>query len=1308
MKPETPFHEFIDNTYFNAYFLEFEMRPYFEKRHQNDCQKAFENIKKFYQNTDIQLLSEAQLEEEFIKPVLRELGYAFTYEVPRIIFGKNYVLDFALYKNDEIQREAYQNHRASNKNMLAICESKSYNKTLDTKKVLAKDNPHFQLFRYQSDLRVNFGFLTNGKYWRFYDVTEQRQDKIYYEVDLEWIIKNDNPIAFEFFYFVFYKNNLLKMNQIDDSEATAKDIAQLNREAIMGVENDLKEVIYGTESVVEKIGQRFFDRHKDKYSLRQIYANSVIFAYRMLFIAYCESKFGKVLLDEEYTYQEHSLTKILMYLETHPHMAKGKPKYVGWSKLKVLFNYLNHGDLDLKIPLLNGGLFAEEKAPLLKKPLILNDEELQKILSQLLYHKNSDSFRDYKTLSVTHLGNIYEGLLETELRQPIEKTYYLIFQEGKTEKEGYFDIPDYQQLRKNKKVKIFKELTYERGDIFLSNQSNTRKSTASYYTPKDMTDFMTEESISKILETKASILDLRIMDNACGSGHFLVEILNVLTKKALERLEDEKDTKLKQLFEHEKMSIEKNIEDIFYADEYHLDDLTVLKRILLKKVIFGVDLNGFAIELTRLSLWLDTFVLGTPLSFIEHHLCQGNALIGARKKDLIQKLGEKNPLLAGELKQNIEKLIQKLEQLSNLKDNTAEEIAESKQIYQDLQPDLQRLNLVMHFQTYEKFVPLMYQNKDERNQILGELGTVLSDFEKAIFEEQNIELINKIQKIAQLFNFFHYEITFAEVFQNGHSGFDLIIGNPPWDVMEFNDADFFSGWRSSYRTMKQSEKKETRENILDYAGIQKEYDNKKQFRTNLNQYCKKYYPLNEGGKGNLFRFFIERNLQLLTKDGILTYITPSAWIYEDSSITIRKHILEKYNLHFFYQFENRKGIFPRVHRSYKFAMFMLTPVQPNQKRLETIPVRFMQTDTRILYKTDYYDGKAGILQYPFSAIAELSPDYQALFEIKAQKDLELIRSAYQKFEKINPDFIDFRNELNLTSDRDIFQEQKDDMILYEGKMIHQFKNNVALPQYWVKKSDLEAKLRKTEVSRMVNDIYDDIQVKKLTKRQTVLDFLNLKDESELEKLTVLNTEFYRLVFRDIARNTDERSIISGIIPPNHTYGNTLQGSVPKKYILKNGKVEIEPFSYERLLFVQSIFNSLISDYIIRFLIDIHVNKTYLMRLPMPQPSDEELATNDVYKKLIINSLKLNLFYNPDFKSMQFSKPDAFEMDKIEPPKNEKSRLKTQIENDILIAKLYGVDKEGMAHLTSGEYFKVLNEKQPEYRELLLEIFDEIC
>lgn len=1315
MDNTTYFAQFTDNTYFNAYFLEYKMQNFFDKDYKEDCQKAFENIKKLYNKLDISILSEAQLEDKFVKEILIEIGYGYTYQVTKKVFGKIHKPDFALFASEEIERISGGKDKSSTENILALCESKAYKVRLDNKKTTT-DNPHFQLLRYQSDLKINYGFLTNGKKWRFYDIRNPKQDKIYFEIDLEWIIQNDDYRAFEYFYYNFYKEQLLKLyNKQRGITLKEKTFAELNQEYILEVEKDLKELIYGKDSIIETIGQRLFARYGNEYSIKEIYANSLIFGFRLLFVAYFEGQFRNPVFGMEAVDTFYPLRNLLAFAKLHKHLPK---KYHSWNMMKHFFDYLNYGNIDLEMPLLNGGLFAEHKAPLLKLPLVLTNEDIEQILTLLLYHKGDELFqayRDYKTLSVTHLGNIYEGLLESEFRQAFEGTYYLTFLDGKTEKEGYFDSYDYQEKKKNKKITILEERFYKNDELYLSNQSGNRKTTASYYTPQDITHFMAEESIQKLLkeneEKKKSILDLRLMDNACGSGHFLIATLDVLTSEALKRIENETDKKLEQTIETEKVTILKTLSQLNPTEHHEIDELRILKRILLKRIIFGVDLNEFAIELTRLSLWLDTFVLGTPLSFIEHHIKQGNALIGARKEELYKSLQKDNNLFADSFKNKVAKIIEDLSELSNLKDTTPEEVKQSKEIYKKLEPSLEQLNLAMNFHTYKRFVPFIFEDKAEAQKELDLLNATLTDFEEKIFNKKDAALVERIEKTAEQFSFFNYEISFAEVFQNGHRGFDLIIGNPPWDKTKFSDADFFSMWRSSYRTMKNKEKEATRQNVLGYKGIQNEYDTKKNFVAFANEYYKNYYPYNAGvGDNNLFRFFIEQNLGLLTKDGTLTYITPSAWIYEDSSMNIRKHIFESYQLEFFYQFENKKAIFPDVHRSYKFAVFQITQLDTKAKKRETLPVRFMQTDTEILYKTETYDGKKGILEYPYEDIYTLSPLHHALFEIKDQKDLDIIRNAYKRFDIINPDYIDFRNELHMTSDRDLFQEKSDDMILYEGKMIHQYTNNLATPNYWVKKEEFDAKFIKTEVGRLIKDIYEFIPVEKQSvgsanktsnkssKKSSVLKFLGLNEEEELEQFVVLNSEYYRLVFRDIASNTNIRSIICGIIPPQNTYGNTLQGSIPKRYIFKNGKVEVEEFSFEKLLFIQAILNSLVVDYIIRFLIDIHVNKTYLMRLPIPQPSDEELSENKTYQQLIKNALLLNLANTTNLEELK--EKVSFKIQKSDIPTTQKQKDKLQAENDLLIAELYGLTKEQIKHLSSPAYFKILNDKNKAYLSLL--------
>lgn len=1294
-----PIDEFIDNNYFNSYFVEYEMPKYFKG---GEPETAFESIKAIYHTLDLADLTEAQLEEEFIKKVLENLGYSFAYQVNKKIFGKNYKPDFALFESEEIRNVHYKDDKASNENILALCESKAFSVPLDNKKT-NEDNPHFQLIRYLKDLNLGYGFLTNGRLWRFYDVKIQNKDKIFYQIDLQWIIENNQIEAFHYFYYIFHKNYLLQLvKPLADTQQA--NFEELSKGYILQVENDLKELIYGDNSIIEKIGQNLFAKYQNQYSIREIYANSLFFAFRLLFIAYFENKFSQILFEQHKNYKYYSLRSILKKLESK---ELDNEDFEAWNDLKTLFRYLDKGNPDLRIPLLDGGLFAEAKAPLLAMPLVLNNQELYQILSQLLYHQDAKAWRDFKTLSVTHIGNIYEGLLESEFRPAFEPTYYLVYQQGKTLSEGYFDSYDYQRLKSDKKVKILAERIYQRNEIYLSNQSNTRKTTASYYTPTDITKFMAKEAVEKALVQKESILDIRILDNACGSGHFLIECLYVLTDKAILRLLEGKDEKLSRTLQTERKIIEKSLVGVLKNIE--LDEYTLLRRILLKKIIFGVDLNDFAIELTRLSLWLDTFILGTPLSFIEHHIKQGNALIGGTKKELFDNLTDPHDLFATQLRDKVKKLIEQLNVLSELKDSTAQEIEKSKQIYKDIEPALAQLNLAINFHTYRRFVPILF-DKEKAKEKQIELQNALTGFEKAIFRGENQALIQEISKAAQKFSFFNYEIEFAEVFQNGHAGFDMIIGNPPWDKTKFDDKDFFPMWRSSYRTMKQSEKEEVRITVLDYKGVREEYEAKKDFITQSNEYFKAHYPYNAGiGDNNLFRFFIEHNLRLLAKNGSLTYVTPSAWIYEDSSLTLRKHIFKNYHLHFFYQFENRKGIFPDVDSRYKFAVFQITNKDipsPREVEYPSLPVRFMQTDTNILYQNG---GKDDILQYPYEDIYKLSPEHWALFEVRADRDLEIIRKCYQKFEPINPEFIDFRNEMHMTADRDIFKEKPDDLVLYEGKMIHHFDSKFGEAQYWVNREDFENRLIDTEISRLVSDIYPQIPVKngKDNQRAFVMKYLDMSYE-DLQKAVVFDKEFPRLVFRGIAGGTNERTLISTILPPHHTFGHSMFGHIPKKYILEGKNIIIQPILLERVLFVNAILNSLVVDFLIRFLVDMNVVKSIVMRLPIPQPSDTELFENKVYQKLIINSWKLNLVNNPQLKEslnpQGFKNLAGLSGAAIELPKTDKQKTFLQIEIDCLVAQLYGITHEELAHLTSPTYFKVLNEKNKAYVSALLETY----
>ncbi|EAI7092565.1 class I SAM-dependent DNA methyltransferase, partial [Campylobacter jejuni] len=780
--------------------------------------------------------------------------------------------------------------------------------------------------------------------------------------------------------------------------------------------------------------------------------------------------------------------------------------------------------------------------------------------------------------------------------------------------------------------------------------------TASFYTPQSIANFLIQSALKDKLNNE-NILKFKILDNACGSGHFLVGVLNAITHIVLSDFDH--FTNLKELYEEEKENILNYIKD--FVQDYEVDESDILKRLLLKRIIYGVDLNPFSIELTKLSLWIDSFIFGTPLSFIEHHIKCGNALINSNLsdfKDLIKQ--NSSNLFTNSITQEFEILQEVFEKLDNLKDTNEEQIKQSKQIYQnEITPKLNKLNLYLNYINTLHFV-----NKEEL-QILKALSQ--DDIQNLSQNEQAKNIISKYQKE---FNFFNYELEFPEITENQvFKGFDIIIGNPPWDKTKFSDSDFFPQYKSDYRSLIASKKKEIQDNLLAKDYIKQNYEKQKAYINDLSEYYKKAYPLNKGsGDGNLFRLFVEKNLSLLKQDGNLAYVLPSALMFEDGSLTLRKEILENKTLEYFYSFENRQAIFADVDSRYKFALMLIKNTQANHTH--KIKMMFYKTDINSLKNKDE------ILTLNLKDIKKLSPTHLALMELKDKQALEILRKSYNAFQNLSFDYIDFRRELDMTNDKDLFIEEFREGLLplYEGKMIHQFDANFSQTTYFLEKAKFDERLKSKELYR----------AKKATGKE-----LN-------PKLIKYDREFFRLGYRKISRDTDERTLIASLLPKNCGGADSTYSNIPKQYVLKDDVICMDIVPYERILFVLALFNSLVVDFIIRNMVQINVSKSYLERIPLPQPSDEEIQNNEIYKTLAKNALLLQLYndQNHHFDELK----QEFNIKNEEIPKTKKAYDILRAKNDLLVKELYGLSDDEFSYMIST--FKVLNEKQSEYITLL--------
>ncbi len=1236
--------------------------------------------------------SEAQLEDKFIGPLLAQLGWTKVAQETITVQGKLAKPDWCLLLQPEQDNAliASKDHTL----ITAICESKAWDKTLDTGKADRKDNPHHQLQDYLSTLRVRFGFLTNGRIWRVYDTDKITAKKTFIEFDLQrlWAVQDADEKAQGLALFAFFFGRDTYVRPAEGAQASAIEQAiSASADFTLAVEENLKAVIYGyagEDSLFEIMG-RAIHKANPKASLTSVYENSVVLLFRLLFVVYFEDK-NFVLLNKHPFYQRYSLAHIFKTLQptASEKALEHDQRHDGVYALKQLFEMLDEGAQDIDIPLFNGGLFDPARAPLLLKPKIFNNATLRQLLEKLLYKTQRgntlfDTRRDFKNMSVTHLGRIYEGLLEFRFERATENAVYLEFEssatKGKTV-EAYFDAYDTANIRKEKGFRAWREVSVKRGDVFLKSASNSRKTTASYYTEPVLSQPLVKASIDHAIAAAAvhgeasgrTFMDLKILDNACGSGHFLVEALGYLTDLALARLDTDAD--LQQLVTEESAKIAEQLQ--FLNLDYMPEDAQILKRALLKRCIFGVDLNPFAVELARLSLWMDSFIFGTPLSFIEHHVQHGNSLMGASVQDFIQYNAvevQQNDLFVENLSAKFDDLRTVMHELDAMRDTTAQEVEQSKALWKNtISPKLNLLSRALSFICTRR--ALLAEGKRDACEALSKTPDLISQ----LFDDNKSQsaALRQIEAYATRYRFFHFEVAFPEAFAGAQKGFDIIVGNPPWDKTKFSDTDFFPQYHSNYRSLKNSEKAAVQKRLLESEHIAVAYEATQTGMEVANNYYKAAFPLNKGaGDGNLFRFFVERNLGLLAAGGSLNYVLPSALMFEEGSMALRKHIFTHCHMPFFWSFENRNGIFPDVDSRYKFALMQVVNSPPDNAQPGIIDTAFYVLDPAELAQAERR------VPYPLATLKALSPNQWALMELRNGADLPILKKCYGAFAALSPAWLDFRYELHMTADKGIFLEKDSSGLLplFQGRMIWQYSHALDTPQYWLDATVFDARLKSKELHRMAQDL--GVTRAEATKHASAVRY---------------DREFVRLGFRDIARDTDERTLIFSLLPKNIGVGNKISVSIPKTYVrdTEDG-VTTQTVSPLRLLFALAWFNSLPVDWLARFMIQITVNKTYLYRLPMPQPTDDEIRTNPDYAQLAKNALRLSLAASwDDFAELA----PLFDVQPQDLPQTAKAQDQLRAQNDKTVARLYGINDAELAHLLRS--FKVMANKRAEYLTLL--------
>lgn len=655
--------------------------------------------------------------------------------------------------------------------------------------------------------------------------------------------------------------------------------------------------------------------------------------FRALFIAYAEDR-DLLPYQSSEAYRSHSLKRKAQRLAERANAGQeaGKSPGHSWQGFCELCEAVSKGHSDWGIPAYNGEMFSSEESgdPRFPNPghalqsLILPDAVFEEAMHFLLTIDTAEDQYgpvDFRSLGVREFGTIYEGLLESELSQAETDLkigaggLYLPLDEG-----------DGEEL-----------IEVGAGRIYLHNRSGARKASGSYYTPTFVVEHLLERSLVPALnahferldamseaEAAEAFFDFRVADIAMGSGHFLIAAIDTMEKRMAAYLADHTLAGVVQKLDHLRTAAETALREAGIGDT-QIEDGGLLRRLIARHCIFGVDNNRLAVQLTRLAVWLHTFVPGLPLSLLDHHLVFGNSLIGIGtmeeaneqlSEDLME-LQRKDPgALLGLAKEP-------LRRLANINDANLSDLHEAQGAVQQVQEAL--------LDTRE-FFSLLIARRLQGNEDLA-FPLELEHFQRLRSERMGGSLSEGSQSLAKAMQradqqlqdlaALHFPVAFPEVFLGDKKGFDALLGNPPWETMKVSEkvfwARYFPGWMGLSQSEREAKIGELRSFEQLSELLAKETVDTQAMRNILLQGD---YPGLGTGDPDLYQAFSWRFWRLAAAEGgSVGMVLPSTLRNNTGSGLFRRDIYAGAAAIDWTVLENSRGwVFPEVDPRYSFAL----------------------------------------------------------------------------------------------------------------------------------------------------------------------------------------------------------------------------------------------------------------------------------------------------------------------------------------------------------------------------------------------------
>jgi len=595
--------------------------------------------------------------------------------------------------------------------------------------------------------------------------------------------------------------------------------------------------------------------------------------FRALFIFYAES--AGYLPMENRSYRQNSLTGLVDEAAASRDRL-GERSTSLWDRFTVLVKALRDSNPAWGVPAYNGALFAADgfDGAATLEAASMPDPDFATVLIGLGRDPESGGGVDYSTLEIGHLGHIYEGLLSLRL--------------SLTDVPLVYDATNdqYRSPATDQKADV------EAGDLLWQTHEGGRKGGGVYYTRTELVRHLVREAVVPAFKTHleqlretaatdpaqaaADLFDFAVLDPACGSAHFLVEVVNELADLVVRFLGETPLPEIRSALERLRSGA---------SPGALIEDVALLRRLVLKRCVFGVDVSPMGAEVAKLSLWLASFVPGLSLAYLGRNVVVGNSLVGVARPEALRAGHPDRPALWDSvLTQALSVAAAAAGRVAEGDDRTPDEVEASEAADKEARYALAGLQRLFDLWTSEPFgVP--------------DVRTAVELHGPAIIEGSADVPVAAAEDQRERHRFLHWPLAFPSVFSRPRPGFDAVIGNPPWEEVTVEAQSFYALFRPGIRRGISEVERAAAVQAL----IAERPDLPARLAEDQSRVAeeRRYFGSAEyesmPGDPDLYKFFCQRYRSLLRDSGVLSVVLPRStfvnlgserfrrWLFEDST-----------------------------------------------------------------------------------------------------------------------------------------------------------------------------------------------------------------------------------------------------------------------------------------------------------------------------------------------------------------------------------------------------------------------------------------